>query len=79
MFSNKLSFLAVMGLGNAVHSRHAPLDDSEKTSYTSENKKGLIHFGYEEIHKRGNSSDKLDMIFPISVEFMKERKRLFKI
>lgn len=57
MFSDKLSFLPVMPLGNVVLSRHAPLDVSQR---------GILHlkkFGYADIHKSGNSSEELDMIF----------------
>lgn len=57
MFSDKLSFLPVMPLGNLALSRHAPLDVSQR---------GILHFkkfGYADIHKSGNSSEELDMIF----------------
>lgn len=78
MFSDKLPFLAGMGLGNVAPSRHVLLGLSDKDTYISANKKGLINFEYKEIHKSGSSSDKLDMVFPVSVQLMKERKHLLK-
>lgn len=73
IFSDKLSFLAVMPLGNVVLSRHALLGVSERD---------ILHFRkfeYADTQKRIFIRETGYDCFSISFHFIKERKHLFQI
>lgn len=73
IFSDKLSFLAVMPLGIVVLSRCALLGVSERD---------ILHFrkcGYADMQKRGLIRKNRYDCFPVSSQFIKEIKHLFQI